>query len=71
MICRTAGAVSGHVVKGEIRTHQELEWLKSSNFTDVDFSGVVVDVQHKTAILGSRVVPSVFDHRMCSQFIAW
>ena len=45
MICWTTVAVSGHVVKGEISAHQELEWLKSSNLTDVELSRVAVDVQ--------------------------
>lgn len=63
--------ISGHVVKGDINTHDELEWLKSSNFTDVEFPRVAVDVQQKTAILGSRIVPGVFDHRACFQVILW
>jgi hypothetical protein len=73
MIYWIAGEISVYEqVEGEgIRTHQELEWLKIADFTDVEFSRVAVDVQHETAILGSRVVPGIFGHRMCSQPVAW
>jgi len=72
MIYRRAGAVSKHekAARGETGTHKELKWLKISNFTDIEFSGVGVDAQHETAILGSRIVPGVFNHRVCTQLVA-
>jgi len=46
MFYRIAGAISKHgrVAKGEIGTHEELEWLKISDFTDVEFSRLAVDM---------------------------